>query len=295
MNIYLFLIIGWKKQMKYLFDEACFQDTEILYRYEGMMHASLEFPEFHQIICFVGRSSIGSTQISGFLISLLSPVLRSAVCGHFLESASKKIVLDDVMREDFERLLNISVGRDRMEENADVWYVMRLAALADRFQMNAVRRSLEDAAIHRLSIGSCAEVLAATACNQASMLYDTSLRALQHVNEAAKVLAAFRLEAVAETSEFGRLDGETLEALLGDDALEAGHEGIVALRAVCCWMLAAVGYGVGREDWRRALAGLRRRHGHRCRRRLQDSVHDERLSALRAKAARAGGGNCVVA
>ena len=248
------------------------------------------FAGIFKIFNVFGRSSDRSTRISGFLISLLSPVLLRAVCGCFRESSNRKVELEDVEREEFEQLVRISTGHTILASKTDVWHVMRLAALADRFQMDDVLLALEDAAIRRLSIDSCAEILAATSGTETN-----SFAALIRVNEAAKALAAQLFEKVAETKEFGKLEGTVVEALLKDDALDAGRDEILALQAVCSWMRATIGDEArehGRDDysllWRRAIAGLRFRNVERCRRRVQADTLAEGLSALRAFAALGG-------
>ena len=170
---------------------------------------------------------------------------------------------------------------------------MRLAALADRFQMEEVRCALEDAAIRRLSVGSCAKVLSATAGVDQS-----SLAGLARVHAAARALATERLEAVAGTEGFQQLEVGEVEALLHDDGLASGSEETVALRAVTTWLACSGGGRNGGDGdgaaadcgptCRRVLAGLRRRHVRRCCQPVQASALVECLAGLRAQAS--GGG-----
>ncbi len=132
-------------------------------------------------------------------MGLLSPVLLRAICGRFREASSRQIQLDEVGRDEFERLIDLAVGRARLPADADLWTVMRLAALADRFQMDEVRCALEDATIRRLSVGSCTSVLTATAAGR------PCLSALARVRAAAQALTAESLDAVAATEDFRRL------------------------------------------------------------------------------------------
>jgi hypothetical protein len=72
---------------------------------------------------------------SAFFLSMVSPVLRSMLCGTFRESAGKQMELDEVDRSSFRHLLDMACGRG-VQNVRSLHGVLRIAQLADRFQVS---------------------------------------------------------------------------------------------------------------------------------------------------------------
>ena len=162
-------------------------------------------------------------RISAFLLSMLSPVLQKSVCGCFMESASKRVELEDVEPACFQRVLDLWCGRDGVEIES-VRQLMRTAALAERYQVAEVVAVLENALIEQLSVDNCAEVLEGSAA-----------LGLVRAEAAAEVLALERFEEVAATKGFLRAGEEAVGRLVNSDQRVAGSEEQV-LECVVRWM-----------------------------------------------------------
>ena len=103
----------------------------------------------------------GSTRMSGFLLSLVSPVLHKMVCGAFKESASRRLTLGEMEERAFVRVVGLACGVASME-GGHVMEVVKLAKVADRLQMSEVVAELSGTICRELSVEVCAEVLGAS-------------------------------------------------------------------------------------------------------------------------------------
>ncbi len=113
--------------------------------------------------------------------------------------------------------------------------MLRLVSLADRFQMEEVAAGLEEAAIRRLRVSACADVLAAIGGAELGPICSGGLPRLR---AAAHALAAQRFEEVASTEGFIRLGEDELDALLQDQTMKAERR--VVMQAIVPWMRAAI-------------------------------------------------------
>jgi hypothetical protein len=123
--------------------------------------------------------------------------MHKSVCGHFSESGSRRVELDDVDPVWFQHMLDLWCGRDGVEVNS-VRQPMRTAGVAELFQVEEVVSALEDALVGQLSVETCAEVL-----------MGGERPGLRRAEAAAEELALARFEEVAGTEL--KLDTETLE------------------------------------------------------------------------------------
>ena len=84
-----------------------------------------------------------STRMSGFLLSLVSPVLHKMVCGAFKECASslRRLTLGEMEERAFVRVVGLACGVARMEVR-HVMEAVELAKVADRLQMSEVAEEL---------------------------------------------------------------------------------------------------------------------------------------------------------
>ncbi len=197
------------------------------------------------------RISSNKSRFSGFLLSLLSPIFQRAICGPFRESSSRSIQLDEVDRTDFEMLVDLAMGRIGLAANTEILQVVRLASLADRFQMEEVGAFLEEAAIRRLRISACSDVLVAIVGTEPGPICSAGLPRLR---AAALALAAQRFEEVASTEGFIRLREDEVDALLQDQTMKAGRAEV--MQAIVPWMRAAIDEGGGEFPGRRLLARI---------------------------------------
>jgi hypothetical protein len=208
--------------------------------------------------------------------------LRKMLCGNFSESREKKLKLEDVDGTAFVKVLDVWCGRKDCQEVA-LGELQQLASVADRFQMTEVTSVLEAAAIEKLSVDMCGEVLA------------WSGRCGMHQLESeALEMAAERFEEFARTAGFELIEEQALAIVLDNDRLVARNEEAV-WEAVVGWMRGAAGEMRGRGVVGRIRFPLMEEEY--LRDRVAESVCEEHqewmarvvLEALRAKAARREG------
>ena len=170
------------------------------------------------------RDSGCKIQLSGFLLSLLSPYFHRMICGSFREGAHKQLELTDVSLKTFECLLELACTSSC--EVASLSALVELARLADLYQMSEVRNALEQEAICCLTVDSVSELLDAS--------YESGLADLE---AASLTLALERFEAVAATEGFLRMGVSAMRSVLSHDGLCASSEQLVLL-AVARWLAA---------------------------------------------------------
>ena len=156
---------------------------------------------------------------------MLSPVWRAKLCrGDLFEAGSSRtLLLGNNERNTFHLAVALGCGEEVSVEGG-LAGLMALGQLADTYGMEGVCAAVEDAAIERLSVDACADLL--------SLAQATGLR---RVEAACRALATRRFEAVSATAGFGNLDSATLAELLEDDGLMADGEERV-LEAVVEWI-----------------------------------------------------------
>ena len=81
-----------------------------------------------------GSTGSRSTRYSGFLLSLVSPVLHTMVCGAFKEGLSKRLVLGETEERAFETVLRLAGGATHVE----AMHIREVVQLAHRLQMSDV-------------------------------------------------------------------------------------------------------------------------------------------------------------
>ena len=99
--------------------------------------------------------------MSGFLLSLVSPVLHKMVCGAFKEGASRRLTLGETEERAFVTVVGLACGVASMEVR-HVMDAVELAKVADRLQMSEVAEELSGTICRELSVEECAEVLGAS-------------------------------------------------------------------------------------------------------------------------------------
>jgi hypothetical protein len=132
------------------------------------------------------------------------------------------------------------MGRIGLAASTELSQVLRLIGLADRFQMDDVGSGLEDAAIRRLGVSACADVMVTTGGAEPGPICSGGLPRLR---AAAYAMAAQRFEEVASTEGFTRLSEDDLDALLQDQTIKAGRAEVI--EAIVPWMRAALSQGGG--------------------------------------------------
>ena len=169
---------------------------------------------------------------NSFVLSLCSPVLHRMLCGGFIESKKKEIVLTDVDGKTFGKVMDIWCGKfNNVEMVLDE--VKELAIVADRLQITEVSSALDETVARNLSVAVCSDVL-----NWSSEL---GLRKSEH---AARKLATERFEELAKSEGFKRMNEEALGRLLDRDDL-AGRNEEAVWEAVTAWRKAEEGQARG--------------------------------------------------
>ncbi len=200
------------------------------------------------------------------------------LCGNFSESKEKKLKLDDVDGTAFMKALDVWCGGKDCREVA-LGEIPLLASVADRFQMTEVTSVLEEAAIGKLSLDMCGDVLTWS-----------GLCGMQQLEAEALEMAAGRFQEFARTAGFARMEEEALMMVVDDDRLGARNEEAV-WEAVVGWIGGAAGEARGRGVVGKIRFPLMEEDY--LRDRVAESVCEEHrqwmarvvLEALRAKAA----------
>jgi WD40 repeat protein len=142
---------------------------------------------------------------------LCSPVLQKMLCGNFVESAAKRLELEDVDGRAFGIVLGLWCGRESRELGLSE--MKQLGIIADRFQITEVTDVVEEAIIGFLNVGVCAELLS----------WSNSI-GLKRLEAGAWRLALEQFEEVARTDAFLKIEEETMGYLLDEDGLVARSE-----------------------------------------------------------------------
>ena len=157
----------------------------------------------------------------------MSPVLE-----RLNEDASefRRVELSQLDQRDFEKVVDIWCGKDGIWA-ADVDEVVRLASVANRFEIVAVEDELDR------KIASCL-----TPESAADMLSVCSSGRFPHSAATARRLALWRFDAFSNSDGFLRLEEQQLAALLDDDELDSQCEELV-LEAAVRWISGGDGRG----------------------------------------------------
>ena len=181
----------------------------------------------HNLIVNRTRDSTNTMHLeSAFLLSMLSPVWRVQLCrGHlFQPGSSRSLRLGPDDRDAFLHAVALASGAE-VAVTGGLAGLLAVGRLADLYGMDEVCAAVGEAALERLTADGCADALMAA---QAS--------GLGRLAAGCRAYALERFEAVAGTEGLGRLDGATLEGLVGDDGLvAAGEERVLA--ALGRWLL----------------------------------------------------------
>ena len=167
-----------------------------------------------------GRIAAATDKASGFLLSILSPVWRAKLCGDIGGDARWQLALDGGEAGLFRKLVALGSGAAVTVEGG-LGGVLELGLMADRYQVEAVQRAVEEAVVGLLTVESCGAVLAWS-----------SGSGLERVERASRELALREFDEFAQTAGFMEVGEEALGSLLEDDGLwtegeERVFEGVV--------------------------------------------------------------------
>jgi hypothetical protein len=165
------------------------------------------------------------SRASRFLLCMLSPVWRATICGSFEESSKR---LHNLGREDesyFAMLLELASGTS-VTWNRGLLELIEMGKMADRYQLEPVQSTVEDAVLECLRAEDCGVVW-----------MHVSGSGLQTVEAGCRELALSRFDDFVigrdGISVFG--DADALSSLLDDDNLKSKSEEDV-LAAVMQWI-----------------------------------------------------------
>ena len=161
--------------------------------------------------------------MSGILLGVLSPVWQAKLC-RGLNKASRSrldLTLDDAAS--FATAVELGCGRSTAVRGG-LAGLLSVGRLADAYGIEHVHRAVEWEATRRLTVDTCAELLAGS-----------SVAGMPHLTRTCRELALGEFDALCRTEGFMLLEEEELGALLDADAVEEGREG-PALSAVLRWM-----------------------------------------------------------
>ena len=163
---------------------------------------------------------------NGFLLSLLSPVWRTKLCGLFGCQQRAELKLAGGEATAFRQLLELGCG-EKVVLDGGLEELMSLGRMAHRYQLELVQCAVEDAVLSRhLTVESCGSVLAGSCGN-----------GLERLARAGRELALREFDAFSRTDGLMALDEEVLGSLLDDDELTSEREERV-FEALVRWMKA---------------------------------------------------------
>ena len=161
--------------------------------------------------------------MSGILLSVLSPVWQAKLC-RGLDKASRSrldLTLDDAAS--FATAVELGCGRSTAVRGG-LAGLLSVGRLADAYGIEHVHRAVEWEATRRLTVDTCAELLAGS-----------SVAGMPRLTRTCRELALGEFDALCRTEGFVLLEEEELGALLDADAVAGGREE-AALSAVLRWM-----------------------------------------------------------
>ena len=171
--------------------------------------------------------------VSGFVLCLLSPVWRAKLCGLVGAKRRRELHFHGDEASAFWKVLALGCGAP-VTVDGGLGELLSLGQMADRYQMEAVQRAVEDAVLgSHLSTETCGSVLAAS--------FGSGLARLER---AGRELALRDFDAFARTEGFMALGEGPLGALLDDDGLVSESEERV-FEALVRWMRGGDGGGGG--------------------------------------------------
>ena len=130
-------------------------------------------------------------KFSGFLLSLLSPMLRITICGPFAKGLGRRVdISGQVDTESFLKAVDLGIGRSVVVD-AGVDTLLRVGKAAEFLQMDSVREAVEDELVRRLTVDTCGELRSGGAAS-----------GLWGVEKAARALALYEFGAFAKTAGF---------------------------------------------------------------------------------------------
>ena len=172
--------------------------------------------------------------MSGFLLSILSPVWRAKICSVF-RFADKRLDLTSEDASSFLTVVKLGCGQSVMVQGG-LAGLLDVGRLADMYRIEHVHRAAEWKAKQWLAVNTCGELLASS-----------RMAGMHRLESSCRALALDKFEAVARTEGFLRLDQDQLSSLLDDTALKATREEAV-FEAVVRWMsVREAGGGRGKE------------------------------------------------
>ena len=182
---------------------------------------------------FYYRISESKFRVSAFLLCLVSPVLHKLLCGQFKERASKEIELLETEALEFQLMIDLACGHE-IKDNGHASTLIKVAELADRYELIEVVSMLDDLLPERVTTEMCAEVLGKGPVG------------LHRVSETAQQIALMNFETWAKTEGFLKTGPKELATLLEDDDLNAVSEEFV-FEAVLHWMQGCTSFRQGQE------------------------------------------------
>ena len=193
------------------------------------------------------RTSGKAVKCSAFCLSLISPELRTMVCGSFRESTEKQILLDNVDEGALGHGMDLACGRPEGVRVADLREMMGVGAFAHRYQMAEVVGAVEEVIVRSLTVDICGEVL-----RWAGEASDGGL--LPGADSAARKLGLDRFAELSRSQGFDGFGENVLCGLVGNDDMAADED--VLLGGVVRWVKGGDEEGRGERVLRKIRYGL---------------------------------------
>jgi hypothetical protein len=165
------------------------------------------------LLSYCRRSSECSEMVNGFILCMLSPVWKAKLCGEVGSQKRHELHFDSDEVSAFWKVLALGCGAT-VTVAGGIEELLGLGRMADRYQVEAVQRAVEDAVLSsHLCMESCGTVLASSAGSGLVRLEKTS-----------RELALRNFDTFAQTEGFLELGEEQLGSLLDDDGLMSESE-----------------------------------------------------------------------
>ncbi len=174
-------------------------------------------------LCFLNCRTQRTERVSGFLLSLLSPVWRAKLSGEVGTNDGRMIIVEEEDEVFFWKMVALGCG-ETVSVSSGLDELIGLALIADRYQVEAIQGDVEEAVMDRLTVEICGRILM-TVCGSG----------LVQLERASRKLALREFDQFAECAGFMDVSEDVLGSLLDDDALVSESEERV-LKGVVRWM-----------------------------------------------------------
>ena len=150
--------------------------------------------------------------MSGFLLSLLSPVWHRTLTHAFSNGRKLRIEFEEDEEKALKTMVILGCGGGQVTTRG-LNDLLEVGRVADKYQVDEAKRAVEEEAVRHLKLEICGKLLTASESS-----------GLQEIERACRRMGLARFEELTKTEGFMGMGEEMLGSLLKDDRLECGSE-----------------------------------------------------------------------